>query len=128
MHETYNYLVNYIKKNKNLENLEENYTKILVCFSPVIPHFANECLIDLGCKKNINWPKYDESLLEEEKVNIVIQINGKKREVINVKKDTSENEILTMIKNNNKIQSFTENKEIVKKIFVQNKILNFIIK
>ena len=128
MHETYNYLVNYIKKNKNLENLEENYTKILVCFSPVIPHFANECLIDLGCKKNINWPKYDESLLEEEKVNIVIQINGKKREVINVKKDTSENEILTMIKNNNKIQSFIENKEIVKKIFVQNKILNFIIK
>ena len=128
MYETYNYLINYIKKNKNLKNLEENYKKILICFTPVIPHFANECLVDLGLKENVNWPKYDESLLDDEKVNIVIQINGKKREIIKVKKDTSEKEILTLIKKNDKIQNFIKNKEIIKRIFVLNKILNYIIK
>ena len=48
MYESYNFLIDFIKKNKNLNNLEKNYKKILVCFSPVIPHFANECLDDLG--------------------------------------------------------------------------------
>ena len=86
MYETYNYLIDFIKKkNKNLKNLEDNYKKILICFSPVIPHLAHECLCDLGFKENINWPKYDKNLLDEEKVNIVIQINGKKREIIKVK-------------------------------------------
>ena len=128
MYETYNYLINYIKENKNLKNLEDNYKKILICFSPVIPHFAHECLVDLGFKKNISWPKYDENLLDDEKINIVIQINGKKREIIKVKKDTNEKEILTLIKKNDKIQNFIKNKEIVRKIFVPNKILNYIIK
>ena len=128
MYETYNYLIDYIKKNKDLENLENNYKKILICFSPIIPHFANECLIDLGFEDNIKWPKYDESLLEEEKVKIVIQINGKKREVIEVNKNTDEKEILTIIKKNDKIQDLVKKKEIVRKVFVQNKILNFIVK
>ena len=39
----------------NLKNLEDNYKKILICFSPVIPHFAHECLVDLGFKKNISF-------------------------------------------------------------------------
>ena len=72
--------------------------------------------------------KYDENLLDDEKINIVIQINGKKREIIKVKKDTNEKEILTLIKKNDKIQNFIKNKEIVRKIFVPNKILNYIIK
>ena len=128
MYETYNYLINYVKKNKNLKNLEENYKKILICFSPVIPHFANECLVDLGIKGDVNWPNYDKSLLDDEKVNIVVQINGKKREIIQVKKDTDEKEILTLIKKNDKIQNLIKNKDVVKKIFVPNKILNYIIK
>jgi leucyl-tRNA synthetase len=128
MYETYNYLVNYVKNNEDFKNLKENYKKILICFCPVIPHFANECLLDLGFKENIDWPKYDENLLDEEKINIVIQINGKKREVIKVKKDTNEKEILTIIKKNDKIQNFINNKEVIKRIFVPNKILNYIIK
>ncbi len=128
MYETYNYLINYVKKNKNLKNLEENYKKILICFSPVIPHFANECLVDLGIKGDVNWPNYDKSLLDDEKVNIVVQINGKKREIIQVKKDTDEKEILTLIKKNDKIQNLIKNKDVVKKIFVPNKILNYLIK
>ena len=50
--------------------------------TPIIPHFANECLEKLNAKK-IKWPKYDEKLLKEDIINIVIQINGKKRGLIN---------------------------------------------
>ena len=128
MYETYNYLIDFVKKNKDLENLESNYKNILICFSPIIPHFANECLVDLGFEQNIKWPKYDKNLLEEEKINIVIQINGKKREVIKANKDTDEKEVLKLIKKNYKIQSLIEKKEVIRKIFVKNKILNLIIK
>jgi leucyl-tRNA synthetase len=128
MHETYNYLVNYVKKHKNLKNLEQNYKKIIICFLPIVPHFANECLNDLEVKENINWPKYDENFLDKEKINIVIQVNGKKREVIKIKKDTNEEEILAIIKNNDKIQNSIKNKKIIKKVFVPNRILNFIIR
>ncbi len=128
MYETYNYLIDFVKKNKGLENLESNYKNILICFSPIIPHFANECLVDLGFEQNIKWPKYDKNLLEEEKINIVIQINGKKREVIKANKDTDEKEVLKLIKKNYKIQSLIEKKEVIRKIFVKNKILNLIIK
>ena len=128
MYETYNFLINYIKKNKNLNNLKENYKKILICFSPVIPHLTNECLIDLGFKENIEWPKYNKNLLDEEKINIVIQINGKKREVLKVKKNINEKEILEIIKDSDKVQKFLEKKEVIRKIFIPNKILNYIIK
>ena len=78
MYETYNYLVNLIKKNKDINNLKQNYIKLLACFAPIIPHFSSECLVDIGKVDELRWPKYDPNLLEEEKVNIVLQINGKK--------------------------------------------------
>ena len=48
MYETYNFLVNYLKEEKSLKNLKDNYYKILICFLPIIPHFASECLEDIG--------------------------------------------------------------------------------
>ena len=77
MYETYNYLINY-KRHYRYKNLEENYKKILICFSPVIPHFSNECLKDLKYSSNFVWPEYNEKFLEEDLINIVIQVNGKK--------------------------------------------------
>ena len=65
--------------NKRLqkETLIDNYQKILIAMNPVIPHFSSECLSMLNIKK-IKWPNYDLSLFKDDKVNIVIQINGKK--------------------------------------------------
>ena len=81
MYETYNFLINHIKNNKNINNLTENYKKLLICFLPIIPHFVNECLTDLNLNKNIEWPEFDKSTLLKEKVNIVIQVDGKKRAI-----------------------------------------------
>ena len=61
-------------------------------------------------------------------VNLVIQINGKKREIINVPKGMNENEILEKINRNEKLNKYIKDKTILKKIFVENKIMNLIIK
>ena len=66
----------------------------------------------------------DKKYLENKKISFVIQINGKKREVISVNNDVKEDEILDIINNNKKLKSYIENKEIIKKIFVPNKIIN----
>ena len=53
---------------------------------PIIPHFSNECLNLININKDFNWPDYDESLLVEDFVNIVVQINGKKEVLLMLKK------------------------------------------
>ena len=126
MYETYNYLINFIKNKQNLKNLEENYKKILVCFLPVIPHFSSECLSDLNTNEEIKWPNYDKSILDNEEVKFVVQINGRKRAILNVKKDISENELLKLAKDNNIIDKYLSNAEINKVIFVQNRLINIL--
>ena len=75
----------------------------------------------------MGWPIYDEKFIEDESINIVVQINGKKRGLLNLKKDTDEKELLSLIKKDEKLNKYIENKIIKKKIFVKNKIMNLII-
>ena len=79
----YNFFNQAIRINLLTKNiLIDNYYIILKLLNPFIPHFASECLEKFSKFKKIRmtWPKIDKKLLAEEKVNIVIQINGKKRE------------------------------------------------
>ena len=128
MYETYNFLVKFIKENKDLNNLKNNYEKILICFAPIIPHFSSECINDLGIVSKNNWPNYDKSLIEDEIINFVIQINGKKRGILKAKKDIEENEILEKIKNDKVIDKYIDNASIQKTIFVQNRLINILTK
>ena len=129
-YEMYNFmskeLVNPMKK----ETLLENYFIILKLMSPFLPHFTSECFNDLlSYKSNDNsWPKINNQMLEDEKINIVVQINGKKREMINVERNINEKELLKILKSNERIKKFMGEKEIKKKIFVPNRIINLIIK
>ena len=127
MYETYNYLINYVKKNKDIENLKENYVKILICLSPVIPHFSNECLEDLKEKKKFSWPSFDKNLFQNDDIKIVIQINGKKRSILKVKKDTQEKDLLELIKKDQIIEKYLAKKDIKKVIFVKNRLMNILI-
>ena len=127
MYQTYNFLSNFIKKNKNLKNLKENYEKILICFLPIIPHFINECLSDLGFNKKIEWPQYDKSFLEKQNISFVIQINGKKRGLLNVKKDINENELLEMIKIDKTMNKYFDVSDIKRVIFVKNRLINILL-
>jgi leucyl-tRNA synthetase len=116
-----------IKQKYTKETLTINYEKILITMIPIIPHFSNECLKMLKIGEKIDWPTYDEKYLKEKTLQIVVQINGKKRELINTERDSSESTLLEEIKKNLKLQKYLENKEIKKTIFIPNKLINIIV-
>ena len=95
--------------------------------SPVIPHFASECLEMINLKEEINWPKLDEKIIEKHEINFVIQINGKKREVLKIKKNTKEKELLELVKKNENLNKHLKGKTLKNRIFIANKIMNLII-
>tara|TARA_B100000989_G_C19126390_1_gene297494 strand:- start:130 stop:504 length:375 start_codon:yes stop_codon:yes gene_type:complete len=123
----YSFFSKEIENEYTSDTLKENYTKILISIMPVIPHFANECLNLLNIKKNIKWPEYNVALLEENFVNIVVQINGKKRGLLKAKKNILENEILENLKKDKTIMKYLSNSKIKKKIYIPNKLINIII-
>ncbi len=127
LHEIYNYLSKNLKEIKNKKNLLTNYEKILKIISPILPHLANECLDELNIKERDQWPKVNERFLKKESFNVVIQINGKKRDLMNFNKDINEKDLLLEIKNNVKINKFLKDKEIKKSIYIKNKLINLIV-
>ena len=127
LHEMYSFLSKEIENEYTANTLKENYIKILITIMPVIPHFSTECLNLLNINKEVDWPKYDVAVLEENFVNIVIQINGKKRGLLKAKKNILEKEILEDIKKDNTIMKYLSNSEIKRKIYVPNKLINIII-
>ena len=84
--------------NKCLKDSQINIMKIIM---PFIPHMASECLIELEGKDfylHSKWPNINKSLLEESDVTIIVQINGKKRGLISVNKDTNEKVVIDKAK------------------------------
>ena len=77
--------------------------------------------------KEIKWPTINQNILEKDKVNFVVQINGKKRGILSVDKNIDEKEILIKINENTKIKKFIENKNIKNTIFIPNKLVNIIV-
>jgi len=126
-HEIYSEINSILKNNYTSKTIINNYTKILTCMIPVIPHFANECISLLKIDTKIEWPKINKDLLIEEKVNFVIQINGKKRGLITSNRDISEDDLMKLINADHEIKKYINNQELKKKIFVPNKLINIII-
>ena len=104
-----------------------NYKNILILMSPIIPHFASECLEIIGIKEKVIWPVYDKKLIQEEEINIVVQINGKKREILRSQINTSEENLLKLIMTNDKLNKYLNNKTIKKKIYIKDKLINIIL-
>jgi leucyl-tRNA synthetase len=128
LYEMYNFLIKEIEKPTKKETLIENYKKILILMSPFIPHFTSECLGYLDRDQKLaNWPTVSKEKLIEEEINFVIQINGKKRALLKVKRDANENEILNEIKLNTETTKLIKNQEIQKTIFVSNRLINIIL-
>jgi leucyl-tRNA synthetase len=125
-YEMYNFLIKEIEKPIKKKILVDNYKKILVLMCPFIPHFASECLANLD-EKEISWPTVSKKELIDEKINFVIQINGKKRAILIVNRDIDENSILDQIKSDKKTEKLLKNQKIKKIIFVSNRLINIIL-
>ena len=117
------------KQNLNKEDIVSIYKKYLIIISAFIPYIANECWEKITGKQDITlqqWPNIDESFLHKENFDIVIQINGKKRAIINSTNNESEENILSKSLAIKNIQVILDKKIIVKKIFIKNKLLNIV--
>jgi len=126
-HELYSSLVKELQNQYSKTTLVENYIKILITMSPVIPHFAYECLSMLQEDTKYKWPIIKKELLVENSVNFVVQINGKKRGVINSKRNINEEHLFQIIINEPTLKKYIENKEVKKRIFIPNRLINIII-
>ena len=127
LHEMHSFLSKEIKQMYTEKTIKENYYKILTTMVPIIPHFALECIEKNNFKSEQYWPSFNENLLIEDELKYVIQINGKKRALIEAKRDISENNLLKQIKKDINLKKYLENKKFNKIIFIKNKLMNIII-
>ena len=95
---------------------------------PILPHLVSECLKDIKKDEDTSWPMAQKEYLEEKYVNIVIQINGKKKSLIQIEKNLDEKILIENVKKDKKISNFLEKKSIFKHIIVKNKLVNLIVK
>ena len=128
LYETYNFMIKVTNQPLDQKDLLINYKKILYLMMPLVPHFASECLEDLKITSKIEWPIADKKILMSKEIDMVIQVNGKKRSIINCKKEISEDSLIKLIKDDKKLDKFIKNKKIVRSIFIKNKLINLIVK
>ena len=127
LYEMYNFLIKELDKPISRLILANNYQKLLTIMIPFVPHFANECLITIT-KKEAIWPKISADQIIEHNIKFVVQINGKKRALINAKRDISKETLLNEIQHNNKeTEKYIKNKKIKKIIFIPNRLINIIL-
>jgi len=110
--------------NKCIKNKFSSLLRILI---PFVPHLAHECLEKIGETKIDTWPEINNDLILDEYIKIAIQINGKTRQIIEVKKDLDEKSAINESKKNKKINDNLTNKKIIRTIFVKNKIINYLV-
>ena len=110
---------------------KEVLDKVILLISPFAPHIADELWEITGNKTftfEEEWPEFNEELTKENKINLVIQINGKVRDMVPVTIGLSKEESEKLAFASEKTKKFTEGKEIVKVIVVPNKLVNIVVK
>ena len=110
--------------------LRESLQILLRILEPMIPHIAEECWSIIGEKEMLNgkpWPTFDPQYIKDDTVQIVVQVNGKKRAVVEVEHNLKQDEIIKKLKNFENIQIPKDLTKVKKIIFVKNKILNIVI-
>ena len=115
--------------NNSISNkvLSDCIIKIMKLMTPFTPHLSYECLELFKCKTTDKWPIIDKKNVLNE-VKLAVQINGKTRDIILINRDMIEEEVNKILIKNSKAKKYIEGKNIVKTIFVKNKIINYIVK
>ncbi|MDO4393274.1 MAG: leucine--tRNA ligase [Bacillota bacterium] len=128
-------LVNEMYKYKEGEINEALYgtamKNLVIMLAPFIPHVTEEMWEHLQMDGSVHdqlWPEFDEKALVKDTVEIVVQINGKIKEKMNIAGDLSREEMQQVAMENEKVKALTEGKNVVKVIAVPNKLINIVVK
>ena len=118
-----------VKKNISKDDFAWSLKKLSLILQPFLPHISEEIWSGLetdGLCINQKWPveKVDRN---STKINIAVQINGKTRNIIELKNDLNKEEVMKIIKKDKKVLKYIENKKINKEIYVPGKIVNFVL-
>ena len=104
---------------------------LITILAPFTPHVSEE-LHELAGKTSFiaesKWPEYDEKYTISDEIVIVVQINGKVRANFTFPRDAEENTVLDTVLKDSKVLSYLEEKELVKKIFIKNKLVSLVVK
>ncbi len=111
-----------------LAEVQRNLVLLLAPFAPYLAHELWEMLGEKGNLLKAPWPKYDAALAKEEELEIPVQINGKLRSRIVVPADATEEFVLDRALADEKVQAAIAGKQIVKKIYVPGKLVNFVVR
>ncbi len=123
-YEFYNFFKESLDTKIGTSVLKEGIVDFMKSMIPFTPHLAHECLELYNCESVNNWPTIKKNMYEE--VKFAVQINGKTRDIITIKKNTEEKEVDDFIKKNSKAKKYFNEGKIIKTIFVKNKIINYI--
>lgn len=129
-------LINEMYKYKELENknnyvIKEGIETIITILSPFAPHIGEELWQMIGKEGSIfdiSWPKYDETALVKDEIEVVVQINGKVRGKLSISSNVSKEEMEKIATEDEKIKSLIEGKEIVKIVAVPKKLVSIVVK
>jgi leucyl-tRNA synthetase len=108
---------------------EQAVDTLLLLMAPTTPHLAEELWQKTGHDYSIHdriWPRWDEELAKEEEITLVVQVNGKLRDRINVPASITENEAQKMAMDSAKVKAHLEGKNTVKVIYVPGKLVNIV--
>ena len=109
----------------------DNLKSFVQILAPFAPHLAEELWESLGETKSVfesSWPEFSAELAKDKTINMPVQVNGKLRATIEVEADISEEEAFLKVLADDRIKKYTDNHEIVKKIFVAGKLVSLVVK
>lgn len=126
---TFMTMVNEFYKAKKINKAE--FITFLQLLNPFAPHMTEELNQLIGEKEELAykaWPEYDEEKTIDSKIEIPVQINGKLKAMIEIERDTVEDDVKQIIYENETIKNAVKGKNIIKEIYVKNKIYNIVAK
>ncbi len=122
-------LLNDISNHGSLTKDELSVFVLLLC--PFAPHLSEELWQLLGHKGFCSlaaWPRFDEAKTVDSTVELAVQVCGKLRGTLKIAKDTPKEEVLHAVRNDEKIKTYLEGKQLVKEIYVPNKLVNLVVR
>lgn len=118
--------LNALNLQNNQDVLTEGFWIILNLLEPIVPHIANELSNELFDRKNFSKIEILDEVFVKDTLNLAVTVNGKRRAEIEVDKNLSQDEIISLAKE--KAAKWLENKTIIKEIYVKEKLVNLVIK
>ena len=129
IYEFVNILTDIVSKNQlSKNNFEWSLKKLSIILQPFVPHISEEIWSSLGNNSlciNEKWVRED--VKKKPKLKIAIQINGKTKEIMEIDDSLKKEDVLVIIKNNDKIKKVIVGKKILREIYVPGKIVNLVI-